>query len=403
MMTGGRALCGIVFSVAVIAGDARAADEQAALDVLPSEPLNWMLDTVDVTLGGSAGGAVSYSSEQSGPADSRGSNRGQASGQLRSWVRVQQTLDNGMIFGIRTDVLIAHDHLSGDIFDSDTIERLFAFAQTGFGRLEIGEQDGAGYALALTGPEIDPQVSLEARTISLFRNPVTHRDFAQFFKQVTAVQTTSNYAKLNYLSPRLFGLQIGVSFTPQTVRTPLPWTGNPSNRPNTQQNIWEIATNYTGYISGVAVGVSAGYAQGSQRDKAPGGADLYDWSFGAELAYTIEDTKLTVGGAYRGTNAWLLDVTEVARGFATTGDHISATVERGPWRVGAETSSAHAAGPTDYTITGYQTTLGYQFTPALTLSAGWQWYGYARNNGLFFNGRPSIRMNAGYLGLAYSL
>jgi predicted porin len=308
-----------------------------------------------------------------------------------------------MIFGVRTDVLIAHDRQSGDIFDNDTIERLFAFVQTGFGRLEIGEQDGAGYALALTGPEIDPQVSLEARTISLFRSPVTHRDFAQFFKQVTAAQSSSNYAKLNYLSPRLFGVQIGASFTPQTLRTPLPWTGNPSNRPSTQRDIWELAANYTGYVSGVAIGFSGAYAQGSERQKAPGGEGLYDWSLGAELAYSVEDTKLTIGGAYRSTNAWLLDVTEVARGFATNGGHFSATIERGPWRLGAETSSAHAEGPTDYTITGYQATLGYEFTPALTLSAGWQRYNYVRNNGLFYNGRPSIGMNAGYLGLAYSL
>ena len=64
---------------------------------------------------------------------------------------------------------------------------------------------------------------------------------------------------------------------------------------------------------------------------------------------------------------------------------------------------AHAAGPVDYGITGFQATLGYQFTPAIELTGGWQWYDYARNTGLFTNSRPAIRMNAGYIGLSYIL
>ncbi len=201
-----RAGCIGLAVVALASAAARAAESESAINLLPSEPPTWNFGNLDLTVGGLAGGALSYASQQGGPADPGGDDRTNAGGELRSWLRVQRTFDNGMILGARTDLLLLHDRLSGDIYDSDTVERLYAYWQMGFGRLEIGEQDGAAYTLALTGPEIDPMVSLEGRRISLFRDPVTDRDFGRFFKQVTAVQSTSNYAKLNYISPRLFGI-----------------------------------------------------------------------------------------------------------------------------------------------------------------------------------------------------
>ena len=184
-----RAACVALSLAALGSVSASGAESEDASDLLPSEPFMFSLGDLDLTVGGLAGGALSWSWQQGGPSDPGGHDRAQASGELRSWLRVQRTFDNGMMLGVRTDLLLAHDRLSGDIYDNDTVERLFLYWQMGFGRVEVGQQDGAAYTLALTGPEVDPLVSLEARHISLFRNPVTGRDFGQFFKQVTAVQT----------------------------------------------------------------------------------------------------------------------------------------------------------------------------------------------------------------------
>jgi hypothetical protein len=394
---------GCALLAAFATASASAGEDSAATDILPVQPVSWMFDNFELSAGGLAGGAVSYAWQQSGPNSPGGYNHAQASGELRPWLRIQRILDNGMVLGARTNLLLLHDQLSGDIYGSNFVERLFAYAQTGFGRFEIGQQDGAAYQVSLTGPEIDPLVSLEARKISLFRDPLTGRDFGRFFNQVTAVESTSNYPKINYLTPRIVGVQLGVSFTPNTERSPLPWTGNPGNNPTEQHNIWEVAAGYTGFVSGVAVGVSAGYAGGALRQATPLGDDLYDWSVGAELAYTLNGIKLTAGGAYRGTNAYLFDPHEVFRNAKSEGTHFSATAEQGPWRLGAETSNAHAAGPVDFGITGYQTTLGYQFTSALQLTGGWQRYDYSRNTGAFYNGRAATHMNAIYLAVAYIL
>src|ERR1700687_1092399 len=248
-----------------VASTAAAAAETSFLaNALALDPPEFQLGDLEIRLGGIAAGALFTSSQSGGPARVGGYDAAGVSGLTAANIRVQRTLDNGIVFGGRGEFLLYHDDLSSDKYGNDTVERLYLFVQTGFGRAEIGEQDGAAYTLGLVGPLPDEQVSLEKnRNISLFRNPVTGRDFGAFFRQQTNVQSSSNYAKFNYVSPRLFGIQVGAAFTPEVVRSPLPYTGNPNNGPNRQTNLWEVAASYTGYLSSVALRLSGGLAHGS--------------------------------------------------------------------------------------------------------------------------------------------
>ena len=387
-------------ATAIALASARAAEWG---DALALEPPQWEFDNYEIRLGGRAAGALFTSSASAGPAYPGGYDNTGVSALAAANVRVQRTLDTGMVLGARSDFLLYHDDLSSDNYNSNTVQRLYLFTQTGFGRVEIGQQDGAAYTLGLTGPIIDQEVTLESRNISLFRNPVTRKDFAGFFTQVTNVQSSSNYAKINYVSPRLLGIQVGASFTPNTVRSPLPWTGNPSDDPDQQHAIWEVAASYTGYFSNIALGLSAGYAHGRLKNRTPGFENLYDWALGAQLAYTISDIKLSVGGAYRGTNSYLLDIQQVRNDASTRMVHLSAMAEKGSWLLGLEFSNADENGPVDYRITGYQAAAGYRINTNMQITAGWQWYNYRRNIGTFYNGSPAIDVNAGFLKLSYEL
>jgi hypothetical protein len=308
-----------------------------------------------------------------------------------------------MVLGARGDFLLYHDDLSGDNYGNDTVQRAYLFVQTGFGRVDIGQQDGAGYALGLVGPIVDDSVSLETRNLSLFRRPPMRKDFDGIFPQVTSVQSSSNYAKINYVSPRLLGIQVGASFTPNTLRSPLPFTGNPSDDPDQQHSLWEVAASYTGYFSNIALGLSAAYAHGRLKNRTPGFENLYDWSLGAQLAYTVSDIKLSLGGAYRGTNAYLLDVEQARSNGGSHLVHVSAMAEKGSWLLGAEFSNGDVNGPVDFEITGYQVAGGYRVNTNMQLSIGWQWHNYRRNAGTFFNGSPALDLNAGFLTLSYTL
>ena len=382
----------------------RAAEESQDLgERLALDPPEFDIGDVNVKLGGFAGGVLFNAHQSAGPAFPGGYDITRTSGEARANVRAQRIFDNGLILGAGGNFLLYHDSLSGDQYGNDFVEKAFIFVQTGFGRVDIGEQDGVGYTLGLAGPVTNEEVTLENRNVSLFHDPVAGENFARFFESVSSVQSTSNFTKISYLTPRLFGIQIGASFTPETVRSPLPFTGNPVNDPDQQQNIWEVAASYTGYVSDVALGLSAGFAHGSLKNGTPGADGLYDWALGVQAAYMISDVKLSVGGAYRDSNAYLLGIDSALAHGGTHASHVSATAEWNKWIAGVEYSLAEASGPVDYDIRGYQISAGYRLNDNLQLTAGWQWYDYRRNLGTFYNGLPTIDMNAGFLTLTYEL
>jgi outer membrane protein OmpU len=392
-----------VFGLALMPSGVNAQEPRSFADRLALEPIQWEFDNTEIRVGGFAGGALFTASQEGGPNFVDGYENSGASALLTGNIRMQKTFDTGLVLGARGDVLIYRDRLSSDNYDDDTVQRLYMFVQTGFGRVEVGQVDGAAFTLGLTGPLVDQQVTLEGRNISLFRDPTTGEDLGAFFQQITMVQSSSNYAKINYVSPRLFGIQIGAAFTPQAVRTPLPFTGNPSDAPNQQRAIWEIAASYTGYFSGWAVGVTGGFAHGRLMNRTPGHDNLVDWAVGTQLAYNIDDAKISFGGAYRGTNAHLLDIEEVRDDSRSRMVQLSATFEKPTWLVGAEFSHADIAGVDAYTINGFQVAAGYKVNANMQLSIGWQYQDYNRSAGLFYNGRSGINMNGGFLSLGYTL
>ena len=397
-------LAAVMAATAIPAMTAHAA--KAATDVgewLALDPPEFDIGNVNVTLGGDAGGVLFNAHQSGGPAFPGDYDIARSSGEARANIRAQRIFDTGLILGAGGNFLLYHDSLSGDQYGNDFVQKAFVFAQTGFGRVEIGEQDGVGYTLGLVGPATNEEVTLENRNISLFHDPVAGENFARFFESVAAVQSTSNFAKINYITPRLLGIQIGASFTPQTVRTPLPFTGNPVSDADQQQNIWEVAASYTGYVSDFALGLSAGYAQGSLKNRTAGTDDLYDWAIGAQLAYMLSDVRLSLGGAYRDSNAYLLQIDSALAHGGSHATHLSTTAEWNQWIIGAEYSLAEVSGPVDYDIYGYQLSAGYKINDNLQITAGWQWYDYRRNLGTFYNGLPSIDMNAGFLVFTYAL
>ena len=392
-----------VLGLALMPFGVNAQESRSFADRLALEPIQWEFDNTEIRVGGFAGGALFTASQEGGPNFVDGYENSGASALLTGNLRMQKTFDTGLVLGARGDVLIYRDRLSSDNYDNDTVQRLYMFVQTGFGRVEVGQVDGAAYTLGLTGPLVDQQVTLEGRNISLFRDPTTGENLGAFFRQITMVQSSSNYAKINYVSPRLFGIQIGAAFTPQAVRTPLPFTGNPSDAPNQQRAIWEIAASYTGYFSGWAVGVTGGFAHGRLMNRTPGHDNLVDWAVGTQLAYNIDDAKISFGGAYRGTNAHLLDIEEVRDDSRSRMVQLSATFEKPTWLVGAEFSHADIDGVDAYTINGFQVSAGYKVNANMQLSIGWQYQDYNRSAGLFYNGRSGINMNAAFLSLGYTL
>ena len=179
-MTCGKPMRAIFLATAAFAAasslpSVAAEGSRALSDALALDAPSWEFDNTTIRLGGVAAGALFTAHQSAGPGYASGYDNTGARSEARANIQAQRIFDNGMVLGARSDFLLFHDAQSGDNYDSDTVEKIYVFAQTGFGRVEIGQQDGAAYTLGLVGPITNEQVTLENRNISLFRDPVSGR------------------------------------------------------------------------------------------------------------------------------------------------------------------------------------------------------------------------------------
>jgi hypothetical protein len=162
---------------------------QAHAQVLtqPLAPPSWPVGQAELKLAAEASGAL-FDPDQPGWSGA------QASGAFRLMPDLKRSYDSGLTLGLG-GTFTAADPLSRGRYDGDVIERLAGSVGTGLGKIEVGITDGAGYGLAVTGPRVDPGVSLNDPRTSFFRDPNTHRAESEMIAMRNHVGASSNYAK----------------------------------------------------------------------------------------------------------------------------------------------------------------------------------------------------------------
>jgi hypothetical protein len=360
-------------------------------------------DNVAFSLRGSANGSVFDANQP----NAVGLDKTGATGSASVSAGLQRDYDSGLSLSLKTVLEVAHDELSGDNYGSKFFQKVYGTVQTGLGRVEIGQTDGAAYALAVTGPVVEGDISIDNTNASFFRDPSTGQAFINVFALNSAAETSLNYAKISYYTPRLLGVQLGASFTPSEGKDVLPFVDSGPHVPDRQKSIWEAALSYNNSFGPVSLGLSAGFLVGHNAAKTAGHKGLTDWSLGGEVDYDVsDDVKLAVGGAYRQSNAYTFDINSVFSSGGTTSSHLSTTLTKGPWIVGAEIGDGTAEGrlgaPT-IGVRGYEASVGYVLNTNLQLSAGWERFHYDRSSGNFYNGAPVADMDAGFVHLLFNI
>lgn len=380
---------------------------QALEEALTFNAPSWSLQNYSLLLEGFASGSVFTATQDAGPTSDGKFSETSATGLAVGSVRLQRLYDSGLITGMRVNVLLARDELSGDNYGSDFLQKMYFYVQTGLGRLEVGQQDGAAYTIGFSGPQVDGHISLENPDSSLFRNPITGKAFNEFTSEITSVQISSNASKISYVSPRLFGVQIGASYTPNLVKGAVPYLFvNPSNAPNTQASIWEVAASYTQRVGEITMGVSAGFARGALRNPTFASGDIHDVALGVQFQTDIYDVEFSWGGGYRLSSGYGFSTETIFHSAETERVFLSALAVRDSWRLGIEYSNTFMDAPIDvprFIVTAYQAALGYELSQNVQISAGWQFYNYERNIGAFYNGNRWINMDGGFVTLGVSL
>ncbi|HWU55158.1 MAG TPA: hypothetical protein VN175_06620 [Rhizomicrobium sp.] len=357
-------------------------------------PPSWPVGQAELKLAGEASGAL-FSPDQPGWSGV------QASGALRLMPELKRNYDSGLSLALG-GTFTAADPLSRGRYDGDWVERLAGSVGTGLGKIEAGITDGAGYGLAVTGPRVDPGVSLNDPRTSFFRDPNSHRAVSRMFALRTQVGASSNYAKIVYTSPSLFGAQLALSFTPSEGKQ-LPFLNAGPHVAGRQVEFWEAALRYETDVGPVTLSAYGAVSESRAEHKLPGQEGTSDLGAGVKADYPIaEDISLSLGGAYRQSNAYGFDVNQTWQAGTTRVGHVSAAVTHGEWMAGVEYGTGTADAVSNLPrlgLNGLEASIGYRVTDNVRISGGWQHQSYSRSAGVFFNGAPQLKMDAVFLHL----
>jgi hypothetical protein len=369
---------------------------------LPADLTDWNLSPVNFTLAGfigaigaDASGAL-YDAHQDG-----GINRAGATGSLLIEPSLETVLDNAWELGFRGAILAWHDHLSGDNYGNDVFEKAYGFLQTAYGRIEIGQQDGAAYKLVLNGPTVDDPVAINDANVTFFKDPTTGRALNGVFNLRSGVFDSANDAKISYYIPHFFDVQIGISYTPNAAKGGLPWIDQGHAVANRPDNILEAGANYAGYFGQAVIRAYAGIAVAGNAAPVAGHDDLRDMGLGLEVDYSLwGGAKLAVGGGFRQSNAYTFDPNQPFTNGHTRDWRASTTYTKGPWILGVEydagSADAHIGEPS-LRENGTEASLGYVVNSNLQLTLGWERLHFERGSGVFYNGEPDVAGNAAFL------
>jgi hypothetical protein len=369
----------------------------AALSLMPAgaqvfSPLSVPVGDAQLKLSGEAGGAL-FNPNQPGWSGA------QASGDVRLMPELRRDYDSGLGLDLG-GTFATQDPLSRGRYDGDVIERLAGEARTGLGKIEIGITDGAGYDLAVSGPKVDPGVSLDDPRTTFYRDPNTHRAVTDIFALRTEVEASSNYAKFAYTSPEVFGVQLALSFAPTEAKE-LPFLNAGPHLPGRQADIWEGAIHYETDLGPASLSAYGAVAEGRAEHKLPGQEGVSDLGAGAKLDYPVnDDITLSLGGSFRQSNAHAFNVNESFVTGTTRAGYVSTALSYKSWMAGLEYSNGIAdqvTGSPRLNQNGLEASLDYTVSSSASISSGWQHLGYSRNSGAFFNGLPQLKLDAFYL------
>ncbi len=370
------------------------ASDLTSLDI---QALDYPIGPYTFRLGGQVNGSA-YATEQ--PASAHLHTVG-VTGAASAAVKVERLYEDGLDFELKGVFDLYHDRLSGDLYGNKFVEKLYTDINAGVGRFELGNVDGAAYELAVTGPVADDDISLDSSTDTFFRDPTTNSAFVKLFPVTTAIRASLNYAKVSYYTPRLFGFELGASFTPSEARGVVPFVASDPDIENRQDDMWEFVGSYAGYYGAWSVGAFSGIAVARNAARTALHTGLEDWAAGAELDYAIDDTlKLAIGGAYHQTNAYALNVNSALSGEATHVYHVSALITAQRWLIGTEYidgSTGNGGHAPALSTSGYEASLGYRVDENLQLTLGWQHRNYGQQIGTFYNDAHDIAMDVAFL------
>lgn len=297
--------------------------------------------------------------------DNANSNSHDFQSEAEIYVRAEGTTDAGLTYGAYIELFAS----TSDTANSDEVNLYFS---NKWGRLELGDQDGAGSECAVVSPYVGIGQALGSYNDYV---PAADRgyglvDFAS--DPSMKAYDTSDATKITYYTPRMWGLQAGVSYAPERDNLADGEGVQLADNVGNHNNAVELGLNYTNTWKEIGIKVGGEYNTAHAKEGS-GREDINAWTLGAQFSYN----GFTVGGGYtsHGDSGLPTGVSNDDVSGWTAG----VTYTTGPWGFGLnyvkmdfdQNGSPFITGATgtggDYTAIGLGTT--YKLVEGVTVGA----------------------------------
>ena len=302
-------------------------------------------------------------------------------------------LEFGGVVALDVDYATNFESSINDQGASTILNEAWLYADTPWGRLQAGQQDGVARVMGMRPPSVSGSVRVDNPEVYLLAYPCKSfcdRDTPQSpgamfspngMQLRSDIHSSDVWLKVAYYTPRISGFQFGVSFTPDGSRNLGDFFGGGNDTRNKQSDVWDFGLNYLGTIGDVDVGASVGYVTGkNELNDSPGFfTDVWDWGAGVNLGYR----EWSAGVSYRRTN--VAGAGPVLHGFFASNvlDGLETEVwsagvkyETGPWAFGLDyitENEEQASFPSgDQSGKGFEAAVGYTFNEWLRMTGGYQ-------------------------------
>jgi len=265
-------------------------------------------DKISLSLGGFYNTGIGFSSEDDGVGEAGAADRNHAIN-IDSEVsfRGSTTLDNGIEVGFQAELEIS-DGTVGNTFDRID-EHYVWFENTDvWGRVEIGDRDGAEAKTMVFGPLVNGQTITGLTAMSWRNTPVGANSAVVGPIVLGGALFVADATKVTYYTPKFSGLQLGVSYTPE-VGGQGAEDQNGLGTDSTAGAVGEataIGANWSGSMGDAAVRASAGWSSADAEGALSN--DRTQWVAGINVSmngwqlgggYVNDETN---GGAVAATN-----------------------------------------------------------------------------------------------------
>lgn len=258
----------------------------------------------------------------------------------------QTELEGGLTAGFYNE-LKAGSNLAGDT----GMNELHFYFMNDWGRVNLGQEDGAAYLLQVPAPSADDNIDGHRAQIS---------GLNQFALSGTIDYDHANFTRaerITYLSPKLNGFQAGVSYAPSATTTGRTINGMTTDTQEGFEDIAEAGLRWDGEWSAIKFNIGSGY---SIADETTGlTADHKTWNTGLRLAYE----EVSAGLVYMTTNAARLNGFDIDTWVGGIG------WDRGPYHMGVSYLVKDDEDPAFDTATRLTMGGGYRFAEGMTLRA----------------------------------